>query len=204
MSIPAYHESLPYIDDEPSASALASARALISAELAASASPSPPPSVPSSFSPLMTTELERVASQTPLAPLDLARYEAPEPLPASASAAAQRLPLERALVSASYLAARNQNLKLLDRAGRNAWLLGNYHVEAELRSLEAELAATRREMDLVNAARAARQNDVKAEMQGLEETWRTRVGKVLETEVAVDELRQQIRDELRKQSQPQE
>ncbi|EGX90180.1 BCAS2 family protein [Cordyceps militaris CM01] len=210
MSIPAYHESLPYIDQEPTAAALAAARALIDGELAAS-SPSPS-SVPShrepSFTATMTTELQRIASATPLQPLNLSRYEAQEPLPppgsASAAAALLRTPLERAYVSAAYLAARNQNLQLLDRAGKNAWLLSNYHVEAQLRTLEAELAATKREVDLVNAARATRQNEVAAELQGLEENWKTRVGKVLETEIAVEELRQQIRDELRSQNRPQE
>lgn len=115
-----------------------------------------------------------------------------------------RTPLERAYVSSAYLASRNQNLQLLERGGKNAWLLSNYHIEADLKALESELAATKREMDLVNAARATRQNEVKAEMQGLEENWKTRVGKVLETEIAVEELRQQIRDELKNQNRPQQ
>ncbi|TQW00275.1 hypothetical protein V2A60_001375 [Cordyceps javanica] len=215
MSIAAYHESLPYIDEEPSAEALAAARALIEAEQAASSSsPSATPAAASSssarepsFTPIMATELARVASQTPLQPLDLSRYEAQEPLPEASAATgldALRTPLERGYVSASYLAARNQNLRLLDRGGRNAWLLSNYHAEAQLRALEAELAAARREVDLVNAARAARQNDVAAELRGLEDGWKARVGRVLETEVAVEELRRQIRDELRSQNRPQQ
>ncbi|OAA59480.1 BCAS2 family protein [Cordyceps fumosorosea ARSEF 2679] len=209
MSIPAYHESLPYIDEEPSVEVLAAARALIDAEIASSSSSSssasPPSHPPPSFTSTMTIELDRVASQTPLQPLDLSRYEAQDPLPtSSAPAASLRGPLERAQVSAAYLAARNQNLRLLDRGGRNAWLLVNYHAETELRTLEAELAAARREVDLVNAARRARQDEVAAEMRGLEEGWRARVGRVLETEIAVEELRQQIRDELRNQNPPRE
>ncbi|KAJ4151076.1 hypothetical protein LMH87_011793 [Akanthomyces muscarius] len=210
MSIAAYHESLPYIDPEPSAEALAAARALISAELAASPSTEPSSFLAASsarepsFTPTMTTEFERIAAQVPLQPLNLSRYEAQEPPADAPDAATLRTPLERAYVSASYLAARNQNLQLLDRAGKNAWLLGNYAIEADLRAVEAELAATKREMDLVNAARATRQNEVKGEMQTLEENWRTRVGNVLETEIAVEELRQQVRDELRNQHRPQE
>lgn len=201
------------IDPEPSAEDLAAARALISAELAASPSTEPSAFLPASsssrapsFSPAVTAELDRIAAQTAPTPLDLSRYEAQEPPAASGPDAVTtlRTPLERAYVSASYLAARNQNLRLLDRAGRNAWLLGNYRVEADLRAVEAELAATKREMDLVNAARATRQNEVKGEMQTLEQNWRSSVGKVLETEIAVEELRQQVRDELRNQNRPQE
>lgn len=69
-----------------------------------------------------------------------------------------------------------------------------------MRSIEAELAQTKREIDLVNNERATRQNEVKGELLGLEATWKKGVGRVLETEIAVEELRQQIRDELKKQS----
>ncbi|KAL7950376.1 Pre-mRNA-splicing factor SPF27 [Trichoderma barbatum] len=220
---PAYHESLPYIDPEPSSEALSAARALIAAEQSTFSPPPPPQETPQepSFSPAIAAELARIASSTPSQPLDLSRYEAQElpPPPAaaatttsktrskkassksaasSASAAeASRQPLSNAFISSSYLSSRAQNLSLLDTHGRNAWLLSNYHLEAELRSLERDLAATKRDMDLLNAARASRQNDVKAEMQGLEQNWRDGVGRVLETEIAVQELREQIRDELR-------
>lgn len=155
----------------------------------------------------MQTELQRVASQTPLDTFDTGRYEAQEAPAAGeegSSAEALRQPLERTYVSSSYLVSRNQNLALLDRAGKNAWLLSNYHIEAELRAIEAELAATKREIDLVNNERAMRQNDVKAEIQGLEETWRNGVGRVLETEIAVEELRSKIREELKAKSAAQE
>ena len=195
------------IDSAPSEDALAAARALIEAETATS-SPKPAPEAKEpSFSRAMQTEQQRIASQAPLDTFDKHRYEAQEaPAPGQEDSSSETLrqPLERAYVSSSYLASRNQNLALLDRAGKNAWLLSNYHVEAELRAIEAELAATKREIDLVNAARATRQNDVKAEIQGLEETWRKGVGRVLETEVAVEELRSKIREELKAKSAAQE
>ncbi|KKO97040.1 breast carcinoma amplified sequence 2 [Trichoderma harzianum] len=214
---PAYHESLPYIDPEPSSEALSAARALIAAEQS-TFSPPPPPSSSTppkepTFSPAIAAELARIASSAPSQPLDLSRYEAQELPPpptkkstrskkSSSSAAASaveasRQPLSNAFISSSYLSSRAQNLSLLDSHGRNAWLLSNYHLEAELRSLERDLAATKRDMDLLNAARASRQNEVKGEMQGLEQNWREGVGRVLETEIAVQELREQIRQELR-------
>ncbi|KAL7809989.1 Pre-mRNA-splicing factor SPF27 [Trichoderma gracile] len=214
---PAYHESLPYIDPEPSPEALSAARALIAAEQSTSTSTSTsssaalPPLKEPSFSPAISAQLSRIqTSQPPQPPLDLSRYEAQElpPPPSSSSSPsseeaaaatvqATRRALQNAFVSSSYLASRAQNLALLDAHGRNAWLLSNYHLEAELRSLERDLAAAKRDIDLVNAARAARQTDVKAEMQTLERNWRDGVGRVLETEIAVQELREQIRHELR-------
>ncbi|KAL6823728.1 breast carcinoma amplified sequence 2 [Trichoderma camerunense] len=211
---PAYHESLPYIDPEPSSEALSAARALIAAEQSTFSPPPPssssPPQEPN-FSPAIAAELARIASSAPSKPLDLFRYEAQELSPpptkkstrskkssAAASAVeASRQPLSNAFISSSYLSSRAQNLSLLDSHGRNAWLLSNYHLEAELRSIERDLAATKRDMDLLNAARASRQNEVKGEMQGLEQNWREGVGRVLETEIAVQELREQIRQELR-------
>lgn len=108
--------------------------------------------------------------------------------------------LSNAYVSAAYLAARNQNLALLDRHGANAWLVSNYHLEQSLRAVERDLAGVKRDIDLVNAARQRRQEDVRAEMLMLEESWRKGVGKVLETEVAVEELKAQVREELKNQS----
>ncbi|KAL6791667.1 breast carcinoma amplified sequence 2 [Trichoderma sp. SZMC 28012] len=213
---PAYHESLPYIDPEPSSEALSAARALIAAEQSTFSPPPPSSSTPPqepNFSPAIAAELARIASSAPSKPLDLSRYEAQELPPpptkkstrskksSSAAAAsaveASRQPLSNAFISSSYLSSRAQNLSLLDSHGRNAWLLSNYHLEAELRGIERDLAATKRDMDLLNAARASRQNEVKGEMQGLEQNWREGVGRVLETEIAVQELREQIRQELR-------
>ncbi|KAF5026172.1 hypothetical protein F66182_1736 [Fusarium sp. NRRL 66182] len=186
---PAYHESLPYIDQEPSSEALAAAHTLITAE--ASTQPPKPASNPEpTFSPAMTAELERVSTSTPLAPLDLSRYEAPSPSASPATA------LPAAAVAHSYLSSRLTNLELLDRWGKNAWLLGNHSLEAELQALERELASTKREVDILNLERQKKQQAVGAEMKTLDDTWRTGVGRVLETEVAVEELRRKIREEL--------
>lgn len=138
----------------------------------------------------MTAELARVSKSTPLAPLDLARYEAPS------SSSAPEAALPSAAVSHSYLEARLANLALLDKWGRNAWLLGNHALEAELQALERELAATKREVDIVNLERQKRQGAVAAEVKTLDNTWQASVGRVLETEVAVEELKSRIREEL--------
>lgn len=165
----------------------------------------------------MLIEFDRIASSTPLQPLDTKRYEAQELPPPSApntratksksksrnktesttDIGALTSVLSKAYTSSAYLESRLQNLKLLDKHGANAWLISNYHLEAELKAVEQELAETKRQIDELNAARARRQGDVKGEMVGLEETWRRGVGKVLETEIAVEELKTQIRQELK-------
>ncbi|KAG7414073.1 Pre-mRNA-splicing factor SPF27 [Fusarium sp. MPI-SDFR-AT-0072] len=186
---PAYHESLPYVDQEPNLEALAAARDLIAAE-AFSQPPLPTSNPEPSFTPAMIAELERVSKSTPLAPLDLSRYEAPSPSAPPATA------LPAAAIAHSYLSSRLTNLELLEKWGKNAWLLGNHGLEAELQALERELAAVKREIDIVNLERQKRQNAVGAEIKTLDDTWRTGVGRVLETEVAVEELRRKIREEL--------
>ncbi|KAI9172393.1 Pre-mRNA-splicing factor SPF27 [Paramyrothecium foliicola] len=194
----------PDIDPEPTPDALAAARALVSAEQAAS---SPPP-LPSSgrapsFTPVLQAELDRLSSPDaapPQAPLDLSRYEAQEAPPTGSSPDALRAVLQNAYVSDAYLRARAQNLDLLDRWGKNAWLIGNYHLEAELRAVEKDLADVKRDIDIVNVERKRRQEDVKAEMLALDDNWRKGVSRVLETELAVEELKAQIREELRKKA----
>ncbi|QUC20620.1 uncharacterized protein UV8b_04861 [Ustilaginoidea virens] len=193
---PAFHDSLPYIDPPPSEAHLHAARLLIQHEQQQheqqqheqqqheqhqQASPPPPP-------------------RAPIPPLDTKRYEAQVLPPPGTPPADLRPVLARAFASAQYLAARGDNLALLDRHGPPAWLLANYHLESEVRALEAELADTRRRIDQVNHERATRQAGVKPELDGLEEAWRKGLGRVLETEVAVDEVKAQIRQELRRRN----
>lgn len=148
----------------------------------------------------MITELDRVASKTPLTTLSMSRYEAQETPDEHCGPERLLEVLSNAYVSDAYLSIRRSNLELLDRYGKNAWLIGNYQLEDELRQLERELAETKREMDVVNLERQRRQEEVKGEMQMLEQTWRTGVGRVLETELAVEELREQIRQEMRRKA----
>jgi pre-mRNA-splicing factor SPF27 len=173
-----------------------------------------PPAPTTTFSPLITQELERkrreaeTSVKEPLSAIDLSRYEAQEPLadpdsPTSTSTttlesrAKLRDALRKAYTSYSYLSARQDRLDLLEKHGKNAWLLGNYYLEAELKTLEAELAEAKRQIDILTVARRRQQDEVAAEMKGLEETWRAGVGKVLEAEIAAEQLRAQVLEQLR-------
>ncbi|CAJ2502896.1 Uu.00g102900.m01.CDS01 [Anthostomella pinea] len=196
------HESLPYIDPEPTQAERAAAQALIDAELSTtpSTSPSPstlPPAVESQFSPLITQEHARIASgQTPLAAIDQSRYETQEEDTPTSATDLQKS-LARAYTADAYLSGRQTHLQLLERFGRNAWLVGNWQLEAELAALERELEAARREVDIVNIARRRVQDEVGGELAGLEGAWRRSVGRVLETEVATEGMRLQVLERQR-------
>lgn len=140
----------------------------------------------------MTAELERIAAKQPLAAIDLSRYEEPDAPEAGASAAEMSGALARAYTANTYLSGRHAHLALLESYGKNAWLVGNWQTEGELAALERDVAAARREVDLANIARRRAQDQSGGEIRGLEESWRRGVGRVVETEVAVESLRREV------------
>ncbi|KAI0137939.1 Pre-mRNA-splicing factor SPF27 [Hypoxylon sp. NC0597] len=201
------HESLPYVDPEPTPAERAAAESLIAAEQQSASSPSPsssssslPPLREPNFSPLITAELDRIAAKAPLKGIDLSRYEAPDSDSDPSSTtdpSTLSTQLQRAYTAATYLSGRHAHLQLLDAYGKNAWLVGNWQLESELRALERELESTKKEIDVVNIQRRRVQDEVGGELKGLEETWKRGVGRVLETEIATEGLRQQVLERQR-------
>ncbi|KAL3424354.1 bcas2 family protein [Phlyctema vagabunda] len=199
------HESLPYIDFEPSAAERAAALALIAAELpqdvATQTHSALPPLAESRISELMKQEYERIEAKQPLRVIDTSRYEQLEP-PATSPGSDETLALWRealskAYTSHTYLTGRQTNLALLEQFGKNSWLVGNAQLEDILRDLERELAARKQDIDVLVVERKNRQEGVAGEMRLLEENWKRGVGKVLETEVAAEELRREILEKKR-------
>jgi pre-mRNA-splicing factor SPF27 len=198
------HESLPYIDTEPSPSERAAALSLISHELGSQPSephPSLPPLQPSQLSPAMLAELDRVSSGQKLTAIDLSRYEALDP-PTSNSNTPENLQqwkaaIAKAYTAKSYLDGRSTNLALLEKYGKNSWLIGNSQLEDILRDLERELATKKTEIDEVVIQRKAAQEAVGGEINGLEKTWKRGVGQVVETEAAAEGLRREILERRR-------
>ena len=193
--------ALPYIDQPHSEEALASANALIQAELASedlsALHPSIPNSRPSQYSDIVEAEHERLASgQSKAGGIDLSRYEALD-APATGDIAAWKATLKKAYASAEYLRGREINLGLLETYGKNAWLIGNSQLEDILRSLEIEVEALKLEQEAVEQARKAAQSNVAGEMQSLEEGWRTGVGRMIEAQAAAERLKQEILDRKR-------
>jgi pre-mRNA-splicing factor SPF27 len=122
--------------------------------------------------------------------IDLSRYE-PSSSPPTTTAARKEA-LVRAYTTHVHVSNRIANLSLLDTYGRNAWLIGNESLEQILGSVEKELAEVTDATERVNRARREAQENVRGEFEGLEKDWRRGVGRVVETEIAGEELRQRI------------
>ncbi|KAH8820995.1 Pre-mRNA-splicing factor SPF27 [Xylogone sp. PMI_703] len=220
------HDSLPYVDNEPTPAEREAAQALITAELQSSSTstssgeetettaegdstkthPLLPPSPKFSFSPPIQSELSRIESKQPLTAIDLTRYEAQDPPPPTTPHSDEDRPelltrwreaLSRAYTSHAYLTGRQTNLSLLEQFGKNAWLIGNAQLEDILRDLEREVAGRKEEIDRVVVERRNRQEEVAGEIRMLEEGWRKGVGRVLETEVAAEAVRREILERRR-------
>ncbi|KAJ5257119.1 hypothetical protein N7478_013223 [Penicillium angulare] len=207
------HDSLPYIDADPSASARQRAQQLINAELSPEHTntlhPSIPPAPEPKFSPLIQQELERKATGAPLTGgIDLTHYEAPEP-PVRAEADETpkldewRQALQQAYKSSSHLSKRHENLTLLDENGKNAWLIGNSQLEYILHGLEKELAETKETAEEVNKQRKLAQEARYGELSSLEDTWKRGVGAILDVELASEAIRMQILEHRRQAAQQQ-
>jgi pre-mRNA-splicing factor SPF27 len=162
-----------------------------------------PPLPEPNFSAAIQGEMERVAAKQPLKAIDLSRYEsleAPETasLPPPQAREAWLGALSKSYASSTYLSGRRAHLALLDSYGKNAWLVGNWQLEAELMSLEKELAEVKRDIDGLAVRRRRMQEEAGGEIKTLEETWKTGVGRVLETEIAAERLRQRVLEERRR------
>lgn len=194
-------DALPYIDEAPSAQALSSANAAIQAEMDPASTNALHPSIPSQreskFSDFITAEHERIASGEPKdGGLDLRRYELLDP-PPKGDLNGWKSSLSKAYASAEYLRGREINLGLLETYGKNAWLIGNSQLEDTLKALENELKEAKLDQEQVEQARRATQHNAAGEMQGLDETWRNGVGRMIEAQAAGERLRLEILERKR-------
>ena len=105
--------------------------------------------------------------------------------------------LKQAYTRSEYVQGRLTQLGLLEKFGKNAWLVGNSQLEDILKGIEAELADLRKQQEETEMMRRSQQDSVSGEIKTLEETWKKGLGRVLETEVAAEGLKQQILEERR-------
>ncbi|KAL5121412.1 hypothetical protein ACEQ8H_000483 [Pleosporales sp. CAS-2024a] len=210
------YDSLPYVDTPLDDAQLAAARAAIHAEIRAAGvnmADLHPALIPAAqYQPQYAHSVEREHARldrdatSKLSGIDMKRYEnidAPENTnPTSDEDKPELLErwskaLKQAYTSSSYVDGRLTQLGLLEKFGKNAWLVGNAQLEDILKSIEAELADVRKQQEEVETLRRSQQESVLGEMQTLEETWKKGVGRVLETEVAAEGLKQQILEKRR-------
>ncbi|KAI5287664.1 hypothetical protein KEM54_005834 [Ascosphaera aggregata] len=197
-----YHDSLPYIDHDPSPAEREQISRLIASELSSEASTHLHPSIPTfpepKFSTLIQGELDRKAANQPIkGGIDLTRYEAPEPPAQGAPVSEWRSVLQAAYASAAHLTTRTENLKLLEQNGKNVWLTSNAETEAVLKSLEKQVAELKEEGERINRERKLRQEGGKGELVALEEAWRKSISGIIEVEIAMENLRKAILERKR-------
>lgn len=189
-------DNLPYIDQAPSAEALAAANALVQAELAPESTTEIHSSIPifrePQFSSLVDIEHALLAEGKPRETgIDLSRYEALD-APAAGDVEAWRTTLQKAYASAEYLRSRETNLGLLEAYGKNAWLISNSQLEDLLKGLERDIEAIKLNFEQVERERRERQGGVEAEVKGLEAGWREGVGRLIEVLAAAEGVKQEI------------
>jgi len=196
------HESLPYVDLHISAQARFEVDALLTEELPRDYAGTTHPLLPTfpspKFSSLVVAEVERVAAKLPLAAIEVSRYEAVEPsatvVPDSDETntelfEAWKTTCQNAYASSTHLHTRLQNLTLLEQFGKNAWLIGNAQLENILKAIEIELAETKQQIEQVSQARQLMQNRIKSELDGLSEVWKKGIGRLVEVQLAAEQVR---------------
>ena len=147
----------------------------------------------SNISGLMQKEIDRVASGMPRqGGIDLSRYEAPDEPSSDSNADLWRKTLRNAYISSAYLSGRHMNLALLQELGKNAWLMGNSQLDEILKSLDKELEHLKEETDSVNRERKTMQESSRGEILALQDTWKQGIGRLLEVQLATENLREDI------------
>lgn len=92
---------------------------------------------------------------------------------------------------------RLQSLELLEKFGKERWLVGNWEIENVLGGLEREVEVCRGEVGGVNRERKGRQEGGRGEVEGLEEGWRGGVEGVVRVGVEVAKVEEEVREKLR-------
>lgn len=203
------HDALTYIDPTEDSSRLDQARAAIAAELSepqSNGTPSLHSLIPDTeydpdFGAVVAAAHNSIARTGKARPdgegISLDRYEEPD-APTSAEDLGQwRSTVQAAYTSHSYLRQRALNLSLLEKYGKNAWLISNAQVEDELRTLERELKAAKEEGFALDDERKRKQESIKGELEALQQSWQESLGRAIEAEVAGSQLQQQILDARR-------
>ncbi|MCJ1410125.1 hypothetical protein MMC19_004210 [Ptychographa xylographoides] len=204
------HDSLPYIEADINPQTRSEIEGLIARELsedhAGALHPLMPNFLSPKFSPLIAAEIERVAAKQPIRAIDTSRYEALE-APASTDPTSNetnpqlldswRTVLQKAYTSSTHLSTRLHNLALLEQFGKNAWLIGNSQLEEILKKVDTELVEIRAMAEKVNLERQTVQEGVRGEMAGLDDGWRKGIGRLVEVQIAAEQVRREILEKRR-------
>ena len=194
------------LDNAPNTSQREAAAKLLAADLPADASTQLHSEIALEYKPQFSALVQSshdliAASEKPRGDgggVDLGRYEEPSAPSTQSDAAAWQDAMRAAHISHAYLSERQLNLSLLERYGKNTWLIGNSQVEDLLRSANNELASIRAQIEQLKEERRLKQEAQRGEFEGLEETWRSTISRCIEAEIASEVLRRELLEEKRK------
>lgn len=145
------------------------------------------------MTPALQKEIDRArAGQPRNGGVDLAHYESPDNISADSDLEILQSTLRTAYANIAYLQGRQTNISLLEEYGKNAWLISNSHLGDVQKRLERELATTKERSENVNRTRKAIQEESRGEMLALDDTWKQAISKVVDTQLATDNLRRQL------------
>lgn len=199
---------LAHLDTSPSDLEIHAAKALIAAEMKTLDTTAIHPDIQKrynhepNFSPMIRAAHDAIARNggelVSFDSIDASRYEAPEAPADLSDTEAMKTSLKRAYTSSMYMQGRHENLQALEENGRNAWLISNNDLEQELRGLEAILKKAKARMNEISEERRLGQESVRGELEGLEETWRSSLGRAIEAEIATQHIRGECLEKRRK------
>eukprot|EP00158_Paraphelidium_tribonemae_P005681 Partr_v1_DN27462_c1_g1_i1_m72076 putative Breast carcinoma amplified sequence 2 len=144
-------------------------------------------------SPLLSLDMERVASGKPLSPLpefsldNIVDSQKPKSVEAVSRAS------ESVCLQFEYLKNSLVNMELLSKFGSNAWLLQNHASERLVRDYEKAAEANVQAIAGVNRKRKLAQIEAGRELMALEERWIGLVNSKLQVELANEELEKKQR-----------
>lgn len=124
--------------------------------------------------------------------IDLSRYESSEDISPDSNVESVKAALRTTYANLTYLRDRQANIALLEEYGKNVWLIGNSHLDDVQKRLDGELESLRTQTEDTNRLRRGAQDDSKGELLGLEETWRQGISRIIETQLATEQLRKEI------------
>lgn len=146
------------------------------------------------LTPTLQQEIDRVAAGRSFSGgIDLGRYEASEEISADSDVEVIKSTLRTTYTNISYLRDREANIALLENYGKNSWLIGNSHLEDVQKRLDSELTSLKTQSENTNRERKTLQEDAQGELVGLAETWKKGIDKIIQTQLACDELEQQLK-----------
>ena len=121
--------------------------------------------------------------------IDLGRYESVDELDEDSNPEIIKAALRTTYINLKYLHGRETDLSLLQQHGKSAWLISNYHLQDIHKRQLSDLSQAKNEVETTNRMRKSAQEEVKGELDSLEETWRVGIDRIIETQIATGALK---------------